>query len=355
MFILALYASKALQGHKQVPQEMYSLPSPLCCFPKSCIRIETFETTFPFAWLHAITIHYQVTMIVLWLYIYIHISHISICLHSYLRAFRYTSWHHQLVPTGTLQAPEEGGPERHWHRGHCGCFLFPQMYAMEEACCSIFVPSWPCQFPYGSQMFSVKINGYCTQICMEIRTTRWDDEFLWTDHLVSHQFLSCNDKFACFLQILNNMFRLFKNIQAICWNMLNKLDINQNKTQTFKQRAVSFSRFYSTAIADIDLSPGRQGIFTWLGQVQALFNALDRDGDWQPIRGTCSAGFAKLLVFSLVLYTSVHGCPICFSFEYKFCCWSCSYRKRQYRWDLAGHRWHTVAWAGCFVRKSNTG
>lgn len=66
MSILALYASRALQGHKQVPQDLHSLPPPLCCFPKYCIRI---ETTFSFAWLHAITIHYQVTMIVLWLYI----------------------------------------------------------------------------------------------------------------------------------------------------------------------------------------------------------------------------------------------------------------------------------------------
>lgn len=95
--------------------------------------------------------------------------------------------------------------------------------------------------PYGSQMFSVKINGYWTQSCMEIRTTRWDDEFLWTDHLVSHQFLSCNDKCACFLQIPENIFRLFKHIQAIY--MLNKLEFNQKKLKLSNNRLFRFQVF----------------------------------------------------------------------------------------------------------------
>ena len=70
-----------LQGSSRTQasaQKLAFSPSPLCCFPKFCFRI---ETTFTLAWLDAITIPYHDST--LDIYIYIHTIYI---VHSYLRA-----------------------------------------------------------------------------------------------------------------------------------------------------------------------------------------------------------------------------------------------------------------------------
>ncbi len=82
-----------LQGSSRTQasaQKLAFSPSPLCCFPKFCFRI---ETTFTLAWLDAITIPYHDST--LDIYIYIHTIYI---VHSYLRLSMYTYWLLTILP-----------------------------------------------------------------------------------------------------------------------------------------------------------------------------------------------------------------------------------------------------------------